>query len=249
MGNSVERLGTLSEELKLISLISNVEFKARRPARESLIKDLRRTAKFVLNPALHTIFLESNGLAATWDYCPSKEEDYPSDIISGGELNLPSMADIYVWPTKDKLWYDGMEKLGDQGARSKAFCQGLRILENLLASTDGVFIVMTPEWLGNQLNYTDPKILYWNTTGGKYLLTLTLADYFGACLEAKAFTGWQCFYVDQAGMDFSDPFVTRYFCNNFDEAREKRERFLREMPRLFPEMDFTKFEELHRQLG
>jgi hypothetical protein len=104
---------------------------------------------------------------------------------------------------------------------------------------------MSPEWLDQKYTYTDPKILYWNTKGAKYLLSLSLEDYFDTCLEAKAFTGWQCFYVDEVGMNISNPFIAEYFANNFVEAKARRERFLMEMPRLFPNTDFSKFEKLH----
>jgi hypothetical protein len=220
-----------------------------RPIRQSVIGYIEKERGIRQSDTLKSIFLEADGFKLSWSFQPSTEEEFQSDMIPGGEICLPSAVEIYSLPTKEKLWFDDMDRQGTQGPSYKAFCQQLRILENLLESTESVFIVMSPEWLGKKVSYADPKILFWNTTGAKYLLSLTLENYFEACIEAKAFSGWQCFYIDEEGMNAAHPFVTEYLASNFNEAKTKRERFLREMPRLFPEMDFSKFSELHSKLS
>ncbi len=249
MENLYQRINKVAEELKEMPLISQVEYKLTRPARLSVIDSIRREDKVVLPSTLEVLFVESNGFSIRWKFRPAVIDEFQSEHIPGGELNVLPVTDIYSWPTKDKLWFDDMDKQGTQGPSYKAFCQQLRILENLLESTESVFIVMSPEWLGKKVSYADPKILFWNTTGAKYLLSLTLENYFEACIEAKAFSGWQCFYIDEEGMNAGHPFVTEYLASNFNEAKTKRERFLREMPRLFPEMDISKFSELHSKLS
>jgi hypothetical protein len=245
----LEKIEALGQWIQKSKSVTKVKFEPSWEGLDSVFISIQRNHGVVANAHLTSLLLESDGFELFWSYKPTEDLEFQSETIPGGEINVPSVTRIYSLPTKDKLWFDDMDKQGTQGPSYKAFCQQLRILENLLESTESVFIVMSPEWLGKKLSYADPKILFWNTTGAKYLLSLTLENYFEACIEAKAFSGWQCFYIDEEGMNAGHPFVTEYLVSNFNEAKTKRERFLREMPRLFPEMDFSKFSELHSKLS
>jgi hypothetical protein len=250
METFLQKITAMSEELRAVPNITALALKTNRATRASVIDVIEKQRGVKkMNPMLLSLFLESNGFDYYWEYKPSDQIMTYSESISGGEMNVPDAVKIYSLPTQDLIWFDWMAEMGTQGPAYLAFCQKLRMLDNLLHSTDSVFIVMTPEWLGKQYGYTHPRLIYWDTKGAKFLLTLTLEEYFEACLEAKAYTGWQCFYIDVAAMDISDPFVNEYFGNNveFENARRQREKFLLEMPYLFPEMDFAKFEEMHRR--
>lgn len=244
----LEKVAALSQQIQESKSVSEVLYNPSWEGLDSVLISIQRNQKVAVNPFLASILIEADGFKLIWRYKPFEVEAFQSETIPGGEINIPSVTTIYSLPTKDLLWFEDMAEMGNNGPKYLAFCKRLRLLENLLHSTDNLLIVMTPEWLNTELGYTNPRILYWNTTGSKYLLKLTLETYFDACLEAKAFSGWQCFYVDESNTDMNDQFVSEYFGNNYEEASEKREKFLKEMSLIFPDMDLSKFRELHAKL-
>jgi hypothetical protein len=111
----LKRIQQLSDDLKKNPWVSDVRYEPSWEGMQFVFRSIQRDYGIAVNTILRGLLLETDGVQLEWKFSPSEKQEFQSDTIPGGELNLPPAASIYSVPTKDKLWFDDMNHLVPKG--------------------------------------------------------------------------------------------------------------------------------------
>ncbi|MCC6412883.1 MAG: hypothetical protein IT270_14560 [Saprospiraceae bacterium] len=201
------------------------------------IINLQRLGNLVFIPDIISIYELVNGFRASWNYKGR----------IGGEINMLDIASVGLG-YDDEFWKKDWKKYKTKDDKVfRQFWEKLSSLDIFENSSDSVIRVVA-ELESKHPEPQSPPLWLWHLAGEKYPLTLDIPQYWQMLGKTRGFIGWPYFFIDLEKCRFDDPFFKKYFSSSVFEAIPYMEDFLKTMPILFPDDDFSEFEVLFRKL-
>lgn len=206
-------------------------------ASENSFSDTKEQFGISYAPEIKSFFKAINGVQLSWKH----------ENIFRGEINILDIGAI-TQGFYDEFWKEELKKLKSKEDREfRKFCENLNSLEVFEDTFDGT--VRTVFKLEKDApEPQSPPIWLWNLAGEKYPLSISFDEYWPLIAKTRGFAGWPYFFIDLEHCRFDDPFFKKYFSQSASDALPPMTSFLKHMPVLFPNDDFSEFEGLYQRI-
>ncbi len=192
----------------------------------------------VFSSDIKSVYKAVNGVNISWKY---EDKFY-------GEINMLGVAAV-TQGFYDDFWKDERKKKKAKDDKTfYEFCRSLNSLDVFEDTFDGTLRTVF-QFQPDTKEPQNPPLWLWNLAGEKYPLSLDFTQYWQMLAKTRGFAGWPYFFIDLRKCRFEDAFFKKYFSQSTADALPFMEKFLKTMPVLFPQDDFTEFEALYRTIA
>jgi hypothetical protein len=206
-------------------------------ASESNFSSAKQMFGISYSPEIRSFFRAINGVQISWKY----------EHIFRGEINILDIGAI-TQGFYDDFWKNELKKLKTKEDKEfSLFCKNINALEIFDSTFDGTLRTVL-QLQKNSPEPQSPPIWLWNLAGEKYPLSIDFTQYWPLLAKTRGFAGWPYFFIDLKKCRFKEAFFKKYFSRSVSDAIPFMKSFLKTMPLLFPNDDFSEFEGLYRKI-
>jgi hypothetical protein len=186
---------------------------------EMVFSKIEERAGIKLDVSFNDYLFMADELSLCWDYELDDDED------NGGEFRLINLLNVFALKPQ-MLWTEDMAEKEQQLLRKHY------PFDDHPVTGDGAMGTFKIEPGAN-----DPEVWFFKMPDERYRMDLTYREYLDCLLETRGYFEWQYLFCD---VDIK---------RHPTDLAGRLEKMLQDLPKLYPETDFTKYDERFKALN